>query len=164
MSLILWCTLFILKYLCLFSLKSIVLGIFLLTCRFSISILIRIHLLSWYSLIFFLVYIGGLLVLFIYISSLKFNPAFYFTNTRVLSNSLMKIKVVLCIIIILSQVTWKFRRYGWGKFEKNNYRLNLFNERERIFLINVGVLLLLVLWIITKLSFRKRGALRPYFN
>ena len=156
--------LFIIKYLCLFSLKSIILGIFLLSCSFTIRVLITVHLLSWYSLIFFLVYIGGLLVLFIYISSLKFNPAFYFSKTKIIGNKLMKINILLCLFVVFTKITWNFKVFGWENLESNNYRLNLFKEKERIFLINVGVLLLLVLWIITKLSFRNRGALRPYFN
>lgn len=163
MSAPLWFIFFLAKYLCLFSLKSIVLGIFLLTCRFSVSVLIRVYSISWYSLIFFLVYIGGLLVLFIYISSLKFKPVFYFSDINFISKSFLKANIIIMLLLALTQVTWKLHRFSWERLDENNFRLKLFKESEIIFLINIGLLLLAVLWVIAKLSFRSRGALRPLY-
>lgn len=158
-----WFLLLIAKYLCLFSLKSILLGVFLFLCRFSIRILIRIYCLSWYSLIFFLVYIGGLLVLFIYISSLNYNPAFYSLEVKPIRKILLKVKGLLILLFRVIQIRWKFKSGFFKNQDTNNFSLNLFNEKELIFLVNVGLLLLLVLWVITKLSFLRRGALRPVY-
>lgn len=148
---------------CLFSLKTIILGLFLLGSSFSIRLLISLHSRSWYGLIFFIVYIGGLLVLFIYISSLNFNPAFYLSTKKRLINILLKTKIVIILAFCLSQVIWKYSTKRWKKIDKAKYRLNLFKEKEIVFLISIGILLLLVLWVITKLSFRRRGALRPLY-
>lgn len=163
MSAFFWFLFFLAKYLCLFSLKSIILGIFLLISRFSVRVLIRMHTIPWYSLIFFLVYVGGLLVLFIYISSLNFNPVFYFSENRSLGNFLLKAKILVILLLTITQITWNFKEMSWNDLDKNNFSLNLFNEGETIFMINVGLLLLIVLWVITKLSFRTRGALRPIY-
>ena len=163
MSRIFWFLMFVRKYLCLFSLKSIILGLCLLGCSFSVSLLVRFHSLSWYGLIFFIVYVGGLLVLFIYISSLKFNPVFHFSKKNPVFKVVAKLKMMALFYLTASKVIWNHSSLTWGRFDENKFRLNLFNENEVIFLINVGVLLLFVLWIITKLTFRRRGALRPVF-
>lgn len=163
MSSIFWLCLLAVKYLSLFSLKSIVLGLFLLINRFLIRVLIGVYSITWFSLLFFLIYIGGLLVLFIYISSLKFNPTFYFNKVRRFRQVLLKSNIILLWVFSLTQITWNFKGLGWDEGEFNKFRLNLFNEKEVFFLIKVGVLLLIVLWVITKLSFRNRRALRPLF-
>uniref|UniRef100_A0A343VVJ3 NADH dehydrogenase subunit 6 n=1 Tax=Crassiplana albatrossi TaxID=1879299 RepID=A0A343VVJ3_9PLAT len=164
MSTVIWFSLLLINYLCLFSLNSLILGFFILGCSFFISLLISVYSLSWYALIFFLVYIGGLLVLFIYISSLNFNPVFYFSNISVLNNILFKSNILLLLIFILTQITWNFNVFGWNNLDTNSFSFNLFNEVEILFLINIGFLLLIVLWVITKLSFRNRSALRPFFG
>lgn len=154
----------LINYLCLFSLNSLVLGLLILFCRFFISLLISIYSLSWYSLIFFIVYIGGLLVLFIYISSLKFKPVFYFSRTGGFLKILLKIKVVFFLVISLTQITWNFKGFFWTELDTKKFRFKLFKEVEILFLIKVGLVLLVVLWVITKLSFRNRSALRPFFR
>ena len=164
MSSIFWIGLIIAKYLSLFSLKSIVLGLTLLINRFFIRLLAATYLIRWYSLLFFLIYIGGLLVLFIYISSLKFKPTFYSSKDRPITKILLKLNILLFCLIPLTQITWNFKTIRWDKSEFKKFRLNLFKEKEIFFLICIGMLLLIVLWVITKLSFRKRGALRPVFK
>ena len=165
MSVLLWFLLFFIKYFCLFSLNSLILGVSLLIGSLSISLLIRRHMMSWYSLIFFLVYVGGLLVLFIYVSSLNFNPVFYLPEKKSLSGWFSKLKIGFILFLTLTQITWNFKGYFWNpSLDTKNFSLNLFKEFEILFLIKVGLLLLLVLWVITKLSFEKKGALRPFFG
>ena len=159
-----WFLLILVKYICLFSLNSLILGILILSCRFCIRVLIRIYSLSWYSLIFFIVYIGGLLVLFIYISSLKFNPVFYFSRVKGVRKLFLKLKIIFLFFFRLTQITWNFKGLFWRNIDYKKYSLNLFKEVEILFLIKVGLVLLVVLWVITKLSFRNRRALRPFFS
>ena len=163
MSVIFWATLLVIKYFCLFSVKSISLGIFLLLKRFRVRLLISIHSIRWYGLLFFLIYVGGLLVLFVYISSLKFNPTFHLKNIKNRSQRLLKVKALVLVGVSLTQITWNFKGPGWAGLEYSKFSLKLFKECEILFLVNVGLLLLIVLWIITKLSFQSRGALRPFF-
>nr|BBO00496.1 NADH dehydrogenase subunit 6 [Planocera reticulata] len=164
MSFLIWFLLLAINYMCLFSLNSLILGLFILLCSFSISLLISIYSLSWYSLIFFIVYIGGLLVLFLYISSLNFNPIFYISKISQINNILLKLNLLFFFLLVLTQITWNFNGFLWNNTEINNFSFNLFNDVEILFLINVGLLLLIVLWVITKLSFRNRSALRPFFT
>nr|BBO00508.1 NADH dehydrogenase subunit 6 [Planocera multitentaculata] len=164
MSFLVWFFLLAINYMCLFSLNSLILGLFILLCSFSISLLISIYSLSWYSLIFFIVYIGGLLVLFLYISSLNFNPIFYVSKISQINNILLKLNLLFFFLLVLTQITWNFNGFFFNNTEINNFSFNLFNDVEILFLINVGLLLLIVLWVITKLSFRNRSALRPFFT
>nr|BEU28586.1 NADH dehydrogenase subunit 6 [Planocera cf. heda SI-2017]BEU28598.1 NADH dehydrogenase subunit 6 [Planocera cf. heda SI-2017] len=164
MSFMVWFLLLAINYMCLFSLNSLILGLCILVCSFSISLLISIYSLSWYSLIFFIVYIGGLLVLFLYISSLNFNPIFYVSKISAINNILLKLNMLFFFLLVLTQITWNFNGFFFQNTEINNFSFNLFNDVEILFLINVGLLLLIVLWVITKLSFRNRSALRPFFS
>ena len=164
MSRIFWLLIFFSKYICLFSLKSIILGLCLLGSSFSVRLIISNHCLTWYGLIFFLVYVGGLLVLFIYVSSLNFNPAFIYSENSYLKGFIIKGNLFILIVFGLTNVKWKFLTVSWAGLDQNNFSLNLFKESELFFLINIGALLLVVLWIITKLTFRRRGALRPYYS
>lgn len=164
MSSYIWFMLLAANYLCLLSLKSLVLGLFIFICRLCVRFLISIYSLSWYSLIFFLVYIGGLLVLFIYVSSLKFKPVFYFSKMRTGTNIMLKAKIFFFLFCRITRVYWKFNEIGWGGRDLKKFSLNIFNWVEVLFLIKVGVLLLVVLWVITKLSFRNRRALRPFYG
>lgn len=164
MSRIFWLLIFFSKYACLFSLKSIILGLCLLRCSFSVRLLISSHCLRWYGLIFFLVYVGGLLVLFIYVSSLNFNPAFIYSENSYLKSLFIKGNLLFLMVFGLMNVKWRFFTISWRGLDKNKFSLNLFKESELFFLVNIGVLLLVVLWIITKLTFRRRGALRPYYS
>ena len=164
MSLFFWFSLLLVNYFCLFSLNSLILGIFILGCRFFVRILVRFYSLSWYSLIFFIVYIGGLLVLFIYISSLKFKPVFKIPKVNSTTNLMLKGNVLFLFLLCITQITWNFKAFRWNEKEIKNFRFNLFKEVEVLFLIKVGFLLLVVLWVITKLSFRNRRALRPFFR
>lgn len=164
MSITFWLLLLVVKFRCIFSLKSLFLGVLILVCRFCIRMLIRIYCLAWYSLIFFIVYIGGLLVLFIYISSLKFKPVFYLSFNSPLLKLLSKLKILFLCVVRLTQITWNLKSFYWGGLDINKFRFGLFNNVEIIFLIKVGIILLVVLWVITKLSFRKRRALRPFYR
>nr|YP_009176361.1 NADH dehydrogenase subunit 6 [Enchiridium sp. MTA_2015]ALI86926.1 NADH dehydrogenase subunit 6 [Enchiridium sp. MTA_2015] len=158
-----WCLILVINYLTIYSSNSLKLGGLILGLSFSISIMISLSFLSWLSLIFFIIYIGGLLVLFFYLSSLNYNPLFFLVAKSNLNAFLVKVNFL--ILLMFSFIYYSFshniRLFCDNNF--NNYSYNLFNEEEFIMLIVVGVMLLLVLWLVTKLTFNTRGALRPTF-
>lgn len=156
MSSNLWFLFFLIKYISLFSSKRIGLGLVLILLSFLRGALIITRFSSWYAILFFLVYVGGVLVLFIYISSIKRNPSFkLFTKNKLLLVSSLT-------FFFISFPVVKDKVNGWETFKKSKYfKLTLFSSREKVLIIKIGLLLLFVLWIISKLSFRKSGALRP---
>jgi len=163
MRIISWRMLLIFNYLCIYSRNTLKLGGMILLIRVRIRILISIKYLSWLSLIFFIIYVGGLLVLFFYLSSLKYNPLFSLNRLDYYRRTIIKVKRVILFGLISLRYTFRSRRFKFLNKNTNNFRTNLFKKEEFQTLILVGVLLLLVLWLVTKLTFNTRGALRPTF-
>nr|YP_010697707.1 NADH dehydrogenase subunit 6 [Neptis namba]WCF76505.1 NADH dehydrogenase subunit 6 [Neptis namba] len=92
----------------------------LLTCLLS-GMLISTY---WFSYILFLIFLGGLLVLFIYVSSVASNELFKI--------SLMN-KFSFCYILLIFLMSMIFKdNLNWMNFSFNNEMINFFN----IFLFN----------------------------
>nr|YP_009176384.1 NADH dehydrogenase subunit 6 [Prosthiostomum siphunculus]ALI86949.1 NADH dehydrogenase subunit 6 [Prosthiostomum siphunculus] len=163
MSFLSWSLILIFNYLAIYAINTLNLGFLILGLSFSISVIISFCFLSWLSLIFFIIYIGGLLVLFFYLSSLNYNPLLAVSRT---SNNAFLIKLNILFILISSLLYYNFHDNSWSfnNNNANNYSYSLFNEEEVIILILVGIMLLIVLWLVTKLTYTSRGALRPTFN
>ena len=119
-----------------FTLNSTYLGVLLLSCRAVICFLIIFSKARWFGAIFFLVYVGGVLVLLLYITSLNFNPLFFAKKI-----SLWFFLRLLFVSLNIINVS----RYSWGSAEKEKFRFDLVKEREIVFLVNIGILLLVVL-------------------
>lgn len=165
MSFIRWRIILICNYLAIYALKRLKLGILILILSFSIRIMISLSFLSWLSLIFFIIYIGGLLVLFFYLSSLNYKPLFSGVGKYKKIKSLIT-KAKILIILGLCLIFYKFssKRIRFSNRKVNNYSYNLFKKEEAKMIIILGVILLLVLWLVTKLTCKTRGALRPTFQ
>nr|YP_004841873.1 NADH dehydrogenase subunit 6 [Cnaphalocrocis medinalis]AEN84296.1 NADH dehydrogenase subunit 6 [Cnaphalocrocis medinalis] len=89
----------------------------LLVCLIS-SIMLSTY---WFSYILFLTFLGGLLVLFIYITSIASNEMFKFSFN-------MKIFFFICIFIILNISIFNLNNLMWLNFNINNLELkNFFN-------------------------------------
>lgn len=165
MGFIRWCLILICKYLTIYALNSLKLGILILILSFSISLIIRFSFTSWLSLIFFIIYIGGLLVLFFYLSSLNYKPLFSnIKKKKWLKSFLLKVNILIIFLLSIFYYKYKNKVFRFTSKKNNNYRYNLFNKKEQRFIILIGIVLLLVLWLVTKLTCKTRGALRPTFN
>lgn len=165
MSFIRWSLILICKYIAIYALNSLKLGILILILRFSISILIRIKFLSWLSLIFFIIYIGGLLVLFFYLSSLKYNPLLSKKGSyQNLKSFIIKLKILILVILSLTYYKFKGKIIRFTGKNSNKFSYNLFKNEEGGIIIILGIVLLVVLWLVTKLTCKSRGALRPTFQ
>ena len=135
-------------------LNSSYLGVSLLICRGVICFLIIFYKAGWFGAIFFLIYVGGVLVLLLYITSLNFNPLFF----------MKKLSLVGCLSLLVSTTyIGDISGYLWTIVEKDIFRFDLVKEEEVIFLLNIGLLLLLVLWVISKLIYSRKGPLRAIF-
>jgi len=108
---------------------------------------------SWFSLVFFLVYIGGILVLIFYTLILKRKP---------------KIKNLSFLFFSFLSLIFSFL-YFWflpKNFFIKNWEiigLDLWYFKEINFILGILSLLLIVLWIISKLKFKSKRAFRPLY-
>lgn len=134
------------------------LGFYIFFCSIITALIINWIRFRWYSFIFFLLYVGGLLVLLFYIIRFRFKPKF-----KLIKIKLLKICVLLKIIKIYFFFYIKLKEKLKKNFFNFDFSKNLFSIREKIFLIFLVSVLFLVLWIITKLIFRNRMSIR-FFN
>nr|YP_009029769.1 NADH dehydrogenase subunit 6 [Maruca vitrata]AHY24053.1 NADH dehydrogenase subunit 6 [Maruca vitrata] len=89
----------------------------MLTCLIS-SIMMSTY---WFSYILFLTFLGGLLVLFIYVSSIASNEMFTISFT-------MKIMMMICFIIIIIVSIINMNNLKWMNFNTNLEMNNFFNK------------------------------------
>jgi hypothetical protein len=160
----LWVTLLVAKYFSIFFLNTLGLAFFIFLGRIAICLLVALYSRAWYSLIFFLIYVGGILVLFIYISSLKFNPVFSKMEWSKGRKKIFKFQILLFLLCVLIHYPRKGKGITWLNQRFKEFRYDLFKNVETLFLIRVGALLLFVLWAITKITFRTRACFRPFFR
>nr|YP_009743833.1 NADH dehydrogenase subunit 6 [Amplypterus mansoni]QIE12589.1 NADH dehydrogenase subunit 6 [Amplypterus mansoni] len=88
----------------------------LLTCLLS-GMFIKTY---WFSYILFLTFLGGLLVLFIYVSSIASNEMFF------MSNNLKKIFLLFIFMLIITQILF-FKNLNWMNLNNNSEMNNFFN-------------------------------------
>nr|QXJ80266.1 NADH dehydrogenase subunit 6 [Rhodoprasina callantha] len=98
----------------------------MLTCLLS-GMFIKTY---WFSYIIFLTFLGGLLVLFIYVSSIASNEMFY------LSNNMKIIFFIMILLMILTQ-SFFYKNLNWmnliNNLEMNNFfNLMFFNNENKI--------------------------------
>nr|YP_009455665.1 NADH dehydrogenase subunit 6 [Saturnia haraldi]AUG90769.1 NADH dehydrogenase subunit 6 [Saturnia haraldi] len=90
----------------------------LLTCLLS-GMLIKTY---WFSHILFLTFLGGLLVLFIYVSSIASNKLFYF-------NLKTKLFIFFILFFIINLMVFSQYNLKWMNFNINNSEMiNFFNS------------------------------------
>nr|YP_009743898.1 NADH dehydrogenase subunit 6 [Leucophlebia lineata]QIE12667.1 NADH dehydrogenase subunit 6 [Leucophlebia lineata] len=88
----------------------------LLTCLLS-GMFIKTY---WFSYILFLTFLGGLLVLFIYVSSIASNEMFYFSNN-------MKIMFFLFILLLITIQFLFYKNLYWMNLNMNSEMDNFTN-------------------------------------
>lgn len=125
----------------------------------------------WLTYIIFLVFIGGLLILFIYISRLMPNKIFLFSKIKILIIKFF----YLIIFIFLTNLSFNFSNLEINNWlDKNNFFLynntensyfisNLFNNNEIYLTIAIILYLIIALIITTKIRNSFYGPIRIKF-
>lgn len=135
--------------------KILIFSLSLLIGAFILSIITSLFFFSWYSIIFFLVFIRGLLVLLFYVISLSFKPIpsrfkkFFFGFP-------------LVSLIFLSKIFFSFK-FIYRKKKVSYINLNLFKNYEAWFNCFQFCFLLYILWLIIKILFKSCIIFRPIF-
>jgi len=110
---------------------------------------------SWYAFLLFLIYVGGILVMFAYFTATSPNQQIY--NSK---------KILLLIIIryIISFIRIGYINY-FQSIESRRYQIiSLFSSNNSYLLIGITILLLLTIIIVVKLASRSKGPLRSFMT
>nr|AYN50396.1 NADH dehydrogenase subunit 6 [Laparocerus freyi] len=141
-------------------------GFILLSQTILISIITgMMNLNFWFSYILFLIMIGGMLVLFIYMTSIASNEKFKFSNkiTFIISLTL----IMMTMIFLMDNFFTLTEMNNLDSMNLNSLNINLsmnkyLNKPSMLTMILLMNYLLLTLIAIVKITQSKMGPLRPY--
>nr|YP_010492260.1 NADH dehydrogenase subunit 6 [Aporrectodea tuberculata]UWM94571.1 NADH dehydrogenase subunit 6 [Aporrectodea tuberculata]UWM94584.1 NADH dehydrogenase subunit 6 [Aporrectodea tuberculata]UWM94597.1 NADH dehydrogenase subunit 6 [Aporrectodea tuberculata]UWM94610.1 NADH dehydrogenase subunit 6 [Aporrectodea tuberculata] len=131
----------------------IILGMNILMMSLLLSAAFASFMSSWFAFLIFLIYVGGMLVMFAYFLALT--PNQQMAN----SNNIMYSLISLLTLSILTYVTG-IKVPTLSEFTQGNSTLYLMNTAP--FLILLALILLLTMIIVVKLTLRSKGPLRPF--
>lgn len=133
----------------------IILGANILVISLLLSWVFAAFLRSWFAFLIFLIYIGGMLVIFAYFLALTPNQQISNFNT---------LPYVLISIVTFSVLTYTANIKI--PIISNIYQGNtiLYTSNTAPFLILLALILLLTIIIVVKLTGRSKGPLRPFFS
>nr|YP_010388314.1 NADH dehydrogenase subunit 6 [Blaesoxipha lapidosa]UPO69345.1 NADH dehydrogenase subunit 6 [Blaesoxipha lapidosa] len=126
----------------------------------------------WFSYILFLVFLGGMLVLFIYVTSLASNEMFSF-SMKLLITTLMFFMLSITILIFMDKnILLQYNSIETqSMFNMNSYIMEnslslnkLYNYPTNLLTIMLMNYLLITLIIVVKITKLFKGPLRPMFN
>nr|ALO70571.1 NADH deshydrogenase subunit 6 [Eusphalerum torquatum] len=134
-------------------------GMILLCQTLLISLITGISSLNfWYSYILFLIMVGGMLVLFIYMTSIASNEKFTFSNLI-----FMMMFMMLMIMLIMYMNIDMYQYYSMNMYNKLNYTFSLnkfLNYPSNILLFMMIIYLFITLIAVVKITNIKIGPLR----
>nr|ALO71100.1 NADH deshydrogenase subunit 6 [Pselaphinae sp. 9 EF-2015] len=119
----------------------------------------------WFSYILFLIMIGGMLVLFIYMTSIASNEKFMFSNKLMLF-FLMMIMMSLIMFILIDNKFFYLLNFSSNLMNNYQFSLNLskfFNFPSNIILFLMIIYLFITLIAVVKITNIKIGPLRQKF-
>nr|YP_009738990.1 NADH dehydrogenase subunit 6 [Koreoleptoxis nodifila]QIC19430.1 NADH dehydrogenase subunit 6 [Koreoleptoxis nodifila] len=140
------------------------LGLSIMLSTMFLCILIAMYLSSWYGYILFLIYVGGLLVMFAYVAALSPNilfsgmgPFLFFLSTQ----TLVPIMVFNSIFLDTNNLSFLA-----GQLELTSSMKILGSELASPSLISIlvglGIILLINLVVVVKICYYQHSTLRPY--
>nr|APT41521.1 NADH dehydrogenase subunit 6 [Lutzomyia trinidadensis] len=148
-------------------------GLMLLIQTLLISLIIGTMMKTfWFSYILFLTFMGGMLILFIYVTSLASNEMFSFSSKILLSLSMFLISILISMLIIDKSILSNyFNNIEMQEFtnmkmliKENFLNLNKFyNFPTNLIMLMMVIYLLLTLIVIVKITNFNYGPLRMNF-
>lgn len=140
------------------------LGLRIMLSTLFFCLLTAIFLSRWYAYILFLIYVGGLLVIFAYVAALSPNVLFSRANFLIFFIIMFFLLMGILINYEFSDLSSLANFNVW--FERKNFKyygVQLTSSYYRFILISLGIVLLLNLVVVVKICFYQWAALRPFF-
>nr|YP_010728551.1 NADH dehydrogenase subunit 6 [Helota thoracica]WEA76637.1 NADH dehydrogenase subunit 6 [Helota thoracica] len=118
----------------------------------------------WFSYILFLIMVGGMLILFIYMTSIASNEKFKF-SMKILLFIMVSLMIILMINLMLDQLfSYYMKMMNQNSFFINNFSMSKFiNFPNNMILFTIINYLLLTLVAVVKISKIEYGPLRQMF-
>nr|WAB69693.1 NADH dehydrogenase subunit 6 [Coelophthinia sp. 1 JPL-2022a] len=147
-------------------------GMMLLIQTFLISLMIGlIHKTFWFSYILFLVFLGGMLVMFIYVTSLSSNEMFSLSNKLIFLLIFISSMIFMLMLIVDKFYSMNLMNFEMMPFNNLNIYMNeniinltkLYNYPSNYITLFLIIYLLLTLVISVKITNFFYGPLRPSF-
>nr|BDQ43802.1 NADH dehydrogenase subunit 6 [Metaphire megascolidioides] len=135
------------------STTPIMLGINILTMALLLSATLATSMSSWYAFLVFLIYVGGMLVMFAYFLALSPNQQMPTTGNVVY---MLVTLVTLTTVAITTKTKISITQ---EMYQDNTY---LYSMSTAPALILLALILLLTMVIVVKLTSRSKGPLRPF--
>nr|YP_009560244.1 NADH dehydrogenase subunit 6 [Oxysarcodexia terminalis]QAA79142.1 NADH dehydrogenase subunit 6 [Oxysarcodexia terminalis] len=126
----------------------------------------------WFSYILFLVFLGGMLVLFIYVTSLASNEMFSFSIKLMITAMIMFTLSIMILFFIDKNIIMQYTNMEIKSiFDMNSYMMEnslslnkLYNYPTNLLTIMLMNYLLITLIAVVKITKLFKGPLRPMFN
>nr|AMH85432.1 NADH dehydrogenase subunit 6 [Boettcheria bisetosa] len=126
----------------------------------------------WFSYILFLVFLGGMLVLFIYVTSLASNEMFSFSMKLMITSIILFLLSMLILIFMDKNIIMQYYNMETNQIfnadlfiTENSLSLNkLYNYPTNLLTIMLMNYLLITLIAVVKITKLFKGPLRPMFN
>nr|BDQ43620.1 NADH dehydrogenase subunit 6 [Pithemera bicincta]BDQ43945.1 NADH dehydrogenase subunit 6 [Pithemera bicincta] len=135
------------------STTPIMLGINILTMALLLSAALATSMSSWYAFLVFLIYVGGMLVMFAYFLALTPNQQMPTTSNFMYLTTTI---ITLTTVMLLTKTKISIPS---DTFQDNTY---LYSMSTAPMLILLALILLLTMVIVVKLTSRSSGPLRPF--
>nr|YP_010946411.1 NADH dehydrogenase subunit 6 [Haplosymploce aurantiaca]WGO57129.1 NADH dehydrogenase subunit 6 [Haplosymploce aurantiaca] len=116
----------------------------------------------WFSYVLFLIFLGGMLILFIYVTSLASNEMF-FLSTKILMSSLTLMLLIFLILLNMKQSIWQNQEMINFMYMNNtllNSLTKLYNQPTGSITILLASYLFLTLIAVVKITNIFKGPLR----
>lgn len=135
---------------CLRSISPISLGATILSTALFVATTLRILSTRWFGLITFIIYVGGMLVIFAYFTALQ-------PNQQIISWTWV---ILPSILIIITVITYGYYPLMWGPHTINTGQL--YQTNTYVIPVLMALILFLALIIVVKTSRADDGPLRPF--
>nr|ALO81709.1 NADH dehydrogenase subunit 6 [Phyllochaetopterus sp. AW-2015] len=136
-------------------------GLIMLIIAPLLAVLIALHYSSWYAYTFFIIFVGGLLVMFAYVSALVPNSLFHTTPLKNGLKLLLLWVPLLYYLLLLpsSSSHHSLHLLQYTIFKSGN---DLYTPSNYPLLMLLIIILLLILTLVVKISSQTTGPLRPF--
>lgn len=141
------------------------LGLSIMISTLLICTLTAILLSSWYGYILFLIYVGGLLVIFAYVSALSPNVLFSSIGALVFFSILSILLIGVIYFYIFSDISILSYSDIFSQIKRLKiYGSQLVSPHTTSVLIGLGVILLVNLVVVVKICYYQQAPLRPFIK
>nr|QTT61114.1 NADH dehydrogenase subunit 6 [Anentome sp. YY-2021] len=142
------------------------LGLILMISTLLMCFISSVFVSSWYGYILFLIYVGGLLVMFAYVASLSPNILFGKAMNSIYIFFMMTFMFMMIInnyqLIDMSLISY-LSKFNEMKFMKM-YGIEMVSPKMISILISLAVILLINLIVVVKICYYHHASLRPFNN